>query len=215
MSNNTSRNPDTGRTQRKRLTDSVVRSFVPPKKGNRIVYDSAVPGFGVRITAGGTRSFILNYWHDGRERRMTIGQFPTWTAASGRMQAQRLKRDIDLGIDPLDARNQQRSAPTIRQLFERYDLEHLPTKSIRSAADDRSMWRNDILPAMGRMKVARISPHDCDALHAKISETRPVRANRVMEVLRKALNLAIRWGWMIAIPLLVVAEIPNRSAIAI
>jgi integrase len=28
-----------------------------------------------------------------------------------------------------------------------------------------------------------------------VSATRPVRANRVVEVLRKAFNLAIRWGW--------------------
>lgn len=191
-------NPDTGRTrtEKQRLTDTLVRKLPVPAKGNRIVYDETVPGFGVRITAGGTRSFILNYWVKGRERRMTIGQFPSWTAISGRTQAQRLKRDIDLGIDPLAERNDERSAPTVRQLFERYDCEHLPTKSARSASDDRSMWRNDILPVLGSMKVAAIKPHDCDALHAKISQDRPVRANRVLEVLRKALNLAIRWGWL-------------------
>lgn len=198
MSQHTVRNPDTGRTraEKRRLTDSLVRKLQAPSKGNRIVYDETVPGFGVRITAGGTRSFILNYWVEGRERRMTIGQFPSWTAISGRTQAQRLRRDIDLGIDPLAERNEKRSAPTVRHLFERYDLEHLPTKSARSASDDRSMWRNDILPALGGLKVAAIKPQDCDALHARISQDRPVRANRVLEVLRKALNLAIRWGWL-------------------
>ena len=45
------------------------------------------------------------------------------------------------------------------------------------------------------MKVAAVTPTDIDALHAEISQTRPVRANRVVEVLRKAFNLAIRWGW--------------------
>lgn len=198
MSKPTAINPDTGRThaQRRRLTDSLIRKLPTPAKGNRIIYDEIVPGFGVRVTAGGTRSFILNYWVEGRERRMTIGQFPSWTAASGRKQAQRLKRDIDLGVDPLAEHNEKRSAPTIRQLFERYEREHLPTKSERSAADDRSMWRNDILPVLGSIKVAAIEPHQCDALHRKISRDRPVRANRVLEVLRKALNLAIRWGWI-------------------
>lgn len=198
MSQHTAMNPDTGRTraEKRRLTDTLVRNLSVPGKGSRIVYDEKIPGFGVRITAGGTRSFILNYWVEGRERRMTIGQFPSWTAISARTQAQRLKRDIDLGHDPLAERNEKRAAPTVHQLFERYVREHLPTKSSRSASDDRSMWRNDILPALGSMKVAAIKPQDCDALHAKISRNRPVRANRVLEVLRKALNLAIRWGWL-------------------
>ena len=198
MSKTTALNTNTVRTraEKKRLTDTLVRKLPTPAKGNRIVYDEAVPGFGVRVTAGGTRSFILNYWVKGRERRMTIGQFPSWTAISSRTQAQRLRREIDLGHDPLAERNEKRSAPTVRHLFERYEREHLPTKSARSAADDRSMWKNDILPAFGSMKVAGIRPQDCDALHHKISRDRPVRANRVLEVLRKALNLAIRWGWL-------------------
>jgi hypothetical protein len=45
------------------------------------------------------------------------------------------------------------------------------------------------------MKVAEVSSDDVDALHAEISRTRPVRANRVIEVVRKAFNMAIRWGW--------------------
>ena len=38
-------------------------------------------------------------------------------------------------------------------------------------------------------------PTDIDALHAEVSATRPVRANRMIEVVRKAFNLALRWGW--------------------
>jgi integrase len=58
------------------------------------------------------------------------------------------------------------------------------------------MWRNDILPALGAKKVADLRWEDCDDLHRAISRTRPTRANRVNEVLRKALNLSIRWGWI-------------------
>ena len=44
------------------------------------------------------------------------------------------------------------------------------------------------------MKVTTVKSTDIDALHADISATRPVRANRTIEVMRKAFNLAIRWG---------------------
>ena len=61
------------------LTDSAVKRLPPPARGNRITYDTAVKGFGCRVTAAGARAFILNYrTNAGRERRYTIGAFPDW-----------------------------------------------------------------------------------------------------------------------------------------
>lgn len=188
---------DTERTPafREKLSDQLSRDAQPPVSGNRIIYDAKLPGFGLRITAKGVRSFVLNYRFKGRERRITIGQYPTWKLLAARKQAEHLRRQVDLGIDPLEERIADRTAPTIRDLFDRYAREHLPTKAPRSAADDRSMWINDILPVMGARKVTDLTSVDCDELHRAISINRPTRANRVIEVLRKALNLAIRWEW--------------------
>jgi integrase len=83
----------------------------------------------------------------------------------------------------------------MEDLFARYEAEHLPRKSSRAAADDRSMWRKIVLPQLGTMKVTAVKPDDIDALHAEVSKTRPVRANRMVEVVRKAFNMAVRWGW--------------------
>jgi integrase len=185
-----------------RLTDKLVQAMPLPDKGARITYDGDVPGFGIRVTANGAQSFVLNYMSAGRERRMTIGRFPTWSATAAREEARALRRKIDSGIDPMDERESEeaavateRSAPTMKDLFTRYDAEHLPRKSPRAAADDRSMWRNIVLPQIGAMKVADVKPDDIDALHAAVSKTRPVRANRMVEVVRKAFNMAVRWGW--------------------
>lgn len=189
---------DTARTQtvRQRLSDKVVRDAEAPPRGNRIIYDADLLGFGLRITAKGARAFVLNYRVKGRERRITIGQYPTWTVLAARKQAEQMRRQVDQGQDPLEERVAERSAPIVRDLFERYAAEHLPTKALRSAADDRSMWLKDILPRLGAKKVGDITTRDCDDLHGAISADRPIRANRVIEVLRKALNLAIRWGWI-------------------
>jgi len=185
-----------------RLTDVMVRHLPVPNQGATITYDREVPGFGARVTAKGARAFILNYMSNGRERRMTIGQFPTWSSTAAREQARSLRRKVDAGIDPMEERAAEeaeaialRSAPTVRDLFTRYEAEHLPRKAPRAAADDRSMWQNIVLPRIGETKVALVTPADIDALHAEISKTRPVRANRVVEVVRKAFNMAIRWGW--------------------
>lgn len=189
---------DTARTREvpAPLTDRAVRDARVPERGNRITYDMRLTGFGLRVTAAGARSFIFNYRIKGRERRITIGQFPSWTVVAARKHAECLRRQVDMGVDPLGDRIAERKAPTLRDVFERYAREHLPTKARRSAADDRSMWVNDILPALGMRKVADLCHRDCDALHSAVSRDRPIRANRVNEVLRKGLNLAMRWGWL-------------------
>lgn len=190
------------RTASTHLTDRLIRGLPPPPTGAVITYDADLPGFGIRITANGIRSFILNYVVNGRERRLTIGRFPTWSTTAAREQAKSLRRKVEAKIDPLEEREAERraaersrSAPKVRDLFERYAVEHLPRKAVRSAADDRSMWEKLILPQIGEIKVDLVSPVDIDALHAHVSLTRPVRANRMVEVMRKAFNLAIRWGW--------------------
>jgi integrase len=184
------------------LTDRSIRALPIPPAGAVITYDADVPGFGIRITAKNVRSFVLNYVVNGRERRMTIGRFPTWSATAAREEARALRRKVDARIDPLDQQEAQlraaeatRAAPTMQDLFSRYAAEHLPRKAPRSAADDRSMWRQIVLPRLGSLKVDAVQPADIDALHTEVSSARPVRANRVVEAMRKAFNLAIRWGW--------------------
>jgi integrase len=180
----------------RRITDQFIKNLEPPDQGNAVTYDDRVKGFGVRITANGAKAFILNYRCNGRERRYTIGRYPAWSVAAARKEAECLRKQIDVGHDPLVERNDGRSAPTLQDLWDRYEKEHLPHKVARAQADDRSMFRTYILPELGRTtKVSAVTPSEVDRLHRKIGEIAPVRANRVIEVLRKAFSLAIRWEW--------------------
>src|SRR5215469_1448904 len=114
-----------------RLTDAVVKRFPTPAKGSKVHYDGDVPGFGCRVTAAGARSYILNYVvrGTGRERRYTIGQFPDWSTTAARTRARELRRDIADGGDPLGDLQDQRAAPTVAELADRFEAEHLPRKA--------------------------------------------------------------------------------------
>jgi len=179
-----------------KLTDRLVRSLPLPASGNKITYCDELKGFGCRVTHKGAKAFVLNYTVSGRERRITIGSYPEWSVQAARDQATKLKREVDLGGDPLSKREADRDAPTVQDLFDRYAEEHLPRKAARSAADDASMWKTYVLPKLGRLKLRDLSTSDVDALHRAISRLHQTRANRVIEVLRKGLTLAVRWGWV-------------------
>ena len=180
-----------------RLTDAAVRKLSPPDKGQAMCWDSEVKGFALRVTPGGAKAFVLDYRHEGRQRRITIGSYPDWSVQAAREAAKAMKREVDQGRDPMGERHAERAAPTMNELWERYQNEHLPRKAARSQADERIMWEKIILPRFGKIKVASLTHEDIDALHRDVTTVRgtPVRANRTVEVLRAAFNLAIRWKW--------------------
>lgn len=179
-----------------KINETFVKKAAAPEGGNKIYYDSEIPGFGLRVTKTGTKAFILNYHINRKERRFTIGKSPAWSAAAAREKASGLRRLIDQGEDPLDERIERREAPTVAELWKEYEKVHLPTLSHRSQTDQRGMWANYILPDLRAIAVKELTSRQIDRLHAKISKMAPTRANRVLEVLRKALNLAIRWDWI-------------------
>jgi integrase len=179
-----------------RLTDTAIKQLPAPEGGNKVAWDDAVRGFGVRVTAGGSRSFILNYRRklDGKERRITIGSFPDWSVVAAREEAKRLKREIDGGADPIGEQEESRAAPAMADLCARFLEDYVPRKSPATQRDYRQQIATDILPTLGEMKVAAVTFADVDGLHRKISKRAPTHANRVAALLSRMFTMAVRWG---------------------
>ena len=143
------------------------------------------------------RSILHPPLHDqaSRERVFTIGSAGDWTTTAARAEAKRLRRLIDAGGDPLGEIEDERAAPTVSELCDRFEAEHLPRKRPRTAADYEGMLRVWIRPHFGpHAKVADVTFADIDALHRKISKTGcTYRANRTVAILSKMFSLAVRW----------------------
>jgi integrase len=177
-----------------KLTDKIIDALPLPAKGSKRYPDAKTPNFGVVVTEYGKRSFYLRYRNSRDvDRQYKIGNRPEWTTSAAREEAERIKRAVDLGDDPVADQKELREAPTVADMCQRYDAEHLPNK--RSAKDDRLMINKDILPALGGKKVADITFSDMDTLHRNKARQAPVKANRVIALLSKMFSLAIRWGW--------------------
>ncbi|MGO9607825.1 MAG: tyrosine-type recombinase/integrase [Candidatus Binataceae bacterium] len=176
-----------------KITDKTIKGLRPPEQGNRIVYDHEIRGFGVRITAGKAIAFILEYSIGGRQRRYTIGPWPAWTATAARAEALKLRGNIAKGIDPLAEKAEQRAAPTVAELAERYIEEHaIPHKRPSSVRNDKGMLEKHIKPELGNLKVAAVGRTDIERLHRKL-RSHPYQANRVLALLSTVMTKAIEW----------------------
>jgi integrase len=180
-----------------KLTDNLLRSLPAPERGNKITWDDAVKGFGARVTAANARAFVLAYRRkaDGRQRQFTIGSYPDWGTTAAREEAKRLKRAIDGGADPVGEQEDTRAAPTVADLAARFERDYLPRKRATTQRVYRQQIAADILPALGKMKVAAVSHADVDGFHHRLSARAPTHANRTLAVVSRMFNLAVRWGW--------------------
>jgi integrase len=174
-----------------RLTDTEIKDLAPPAQGNRIVYDPEVKGFGVRLTAKGARAFVLNYRIDGRERRITIGSFPDWSTKAARDRAKELKRQIDLGADPMQEREEARAAKTVGELCDLFESDFLGKRRATTQADYKSLMRLYVRPKFGKLKVEALRHSDIAAVHREIAKRAPYRANRFLAVMSVLMKLAV------------------------
>lgn len=80
-----------------------------PGKQQSIFWDAKTPGLGLRVTAGGARSYIFETRLNGKTIRMTVGDTRTWTVVKARAEATKYKAMTDQGIDPRQERANQRA----------------------------------------------------------------------------------------------------------
>lgn len=188
-----------------KLTDGKSGSIAKaeaPDKGQRFIFDDhrdAPRGFGLRITAAGGKAFIMKYAVDGRERRKTIGPWPTWSLEAARTQAHDLLRGIAKGEDPLEEKRRRKAEPTIADLAEDWLEKH--ASGLKSESAIRGYVLNDIVPAIGRLKVSDVRRRDViEVIEAKAENT-PRAAAQVLLYARRMLDYATDRDFIPANPL--------------
>lgn len=172
----------------KRLIDGAL-----PSATTAFLWDEALPGFGVKIEPSGHRTFVLQYSHGDRSRRLKLGRVGDLTLDEARREAQRLRGQVALGRDPGAERTVARQAPTLRAFAERYLSEHARLKKRpRSVLEDERNLRLHLLPVLGARKVIDVDRADVARLHSAMSGT-PIAANRCLALLSHMLTMAERW----------------------
>lgn len=93
------------------LNASVIAELQLPSRGQTIVWDTKLKGFGVRLTKS-AKSFICESRVAGRTRRVTIGSTSLFRVAEARKEAKRLLGQMASDLDP-NAEKAERRARTM------------------------------------------------------------------------------------------------------
>jgi integrase len=188
---------ETREAKRVKITQTTVKTAEAPASGNSIQYDDKIGGFGIRVTAAGVKSFVLNYRVGGRKRRYTIGKWgDTLPAGVARKKAKKLVQYIEDGGDPLEDRESEHSEPLVADLADDYIKDYVVERQKRASSiyNDKLILRRHVLPTrLWRLRVSDVTRRDVQSLHTSMRAT-PYAANRTLSLLSAMFSLAIMRG---------------------
>jgi integrase len=176
-----------------RITKRFVDSLVPgPKEFEH--WDDQLPGFGIRIKPSGVKTYVIRYRTPSGQRRLKLGRHGKLTPEQARNLAKARFAEIEAGGDPSAVRQENRAAPTLRELAERYLKDYVDVHhKAGTAKETRRLIERNLLPRLGDRKVLDISFEEVARLHGSMRET-PIEANRTLSAFRGMMNKAEKWG---------------------
>ena len=176
-----------------RLTDKSVAGAKPVNGTRYELWDAVVPGFGVRISEKGRKSWFLMYSLYGRRRRMSLGTYPITPLADARQAARNALVEVEKGFDPAADKIQQRKTrpQTFGELAQEY-LQRHATPNKRTGKEDEKKLNGDVLPEWRHRKVETIRRADVIRLIETVyNRGAPIASNRLLALIRKIFNWAI------------------------
>lgn len=186
-----------------KFTDAGIKAL-KPRAERYIEWADGTPGFGLRVSPQGRKSWVFMYRFEGRARMMTLGSFPEVGLAAARKAYGEAFEQAELGNDPAAGKvrgnKEDREAPTVATLVDEY-MERWAKQRKRSWREDDRILRRDVVPEWGRRRARDITRRDVLALLDGIVERgAPIQANRTLAVVRRMFNFAIERDMVEASP---------------
>ncbi|WP_443749393.1 tyrosine-type recombinase/integrase [Asticcacaulis solisilvae] len=146
-----------------------------------------VSGFGLRVAAGGTKTFLYRYRTSaGQQRFVTLGRFPALTVEEGRQLAQLRAAEVAKGADPSRDRKLYRTAPTFADLASHYLGEYASSRGLRPATVSNAKTVLKVaVEKLGTRKVADVTTVDIRRLHGDLRKQGQTKAKARAQTLRQ------------------------------
>jgi integrase len=179
-------------SRRVKFTDRSLKAIKPPPSPKQVDYfDETLPGFGLRVSYNGRKSWTVLYRCNGVKGRLTFGRLDLMPLADARERARAALKAAANGDDPAAQKYRDREAPTFKNLVERYIEEYAKPRKLTWKKDKRLLESN-LVPALGRRKAHLMTRTELRTELNKVkNRPAPVEANRTFEVVRRLFNWAI------------------------
>lgn len=191
------------------FTDLMLRKLAADGKDRIEVWDARVPGFGMRVSASGTKTFVLVYRHRGRPRRLTLGRYPFTSLADARDKATEALRQVEQGSDPALCEHAEDDPKfqfdaVVGQFIERHCKVHNKASTAKETA---RLLQKHFVGAWGKRDIRDIrQAHINDILDELIGDDKPSEANHALGVIKTLFQWCVERNMLAVSPCLKVKK---------
>ncbi len=176
--------------ERRRLTDAAI-ARLRPREREYTVWDSRMPGLGVRVRPKGGKTYVFLMDSLSRVERVSLGP----VSSKGIEEVRRECHALNADPKPPGTVAQNRGAPLFREFVEgEWKRAHFDGYKASSQRGAGYVMAAKILPAFGSRPLDRIAPHQVRRWFEAYSKAAPGGANRSLALLRQILNFAVACG---------------------
>jgi integrase len=156
------------------------------KAGDPIPGKSDGDGLTFTLSPRGTASWVLRYRFGGRQREVTLGNYPDISLADARKMASEKRVEVAKGADVATVKRLEKmeraQANSFRELAEDYMTRAAPALSPRYRAEIRRYLNKDILPRIGGVPVKELKPAELVMMVERIAQRSKAAARAVFSM---------------------------------
>ena len=182
--------------KRMRLTDAAIARLRPGAR-EFSVWDSRIPGLGVRVRPSGGKTYILLRQADGASKRISLGPVLLKSIAEVRREC----LEHQASAEPDRASGPAHAAPLFRDFVEdAWKEAHFDRYKPSTRRSASWLLNGRLLPAFGTKPLDRITPAQVERWFDAFSRTAPGNANHALTLLRQIMTFAAASGHIDANP---------------
>jgi integrase len=196
----------------KKLTDLTINALKAPKTGRLEIWDTLVPGFGIRITENDARTWFIMYrvgkGDRRKQRRLKIGNAKIMRLPEARMAARDKLLFAATGRDPAGAGQRLpddqavHTGRTVSETVAEYLEKHIAEKTgNRHAKETRRIFEKNVLPVIGERLLSDVTRRDVDDIIERILKRgAKIAANRTLTRLKTFFRWVVNKEYIAASP---------------
>lgn len=163
------------------LDGNFARRKLPLRDHEYCIWDTQLPGFGLRVRPSGKYYWFVRLRHRGKHRRTSLGCTRDVDAELARTQARRLLAEV--ALDGLPKRAVAKATPIMADYVDTYWIDLARCWKPSTASRNIGAWRRDLAPVFGSMRVADVTPADVMRWRDDCAGPAEARFNRAVPVL--------------------------------
>jgi integrase len=167
------------------LTDIQIKAWV--KAGTPIAGKSDGGGLTFTLSKAGTSSWTLRYRYGGKPKECTIGNYPDTDLRNARIEASKLRAQIDQGINVAAEKRKTKLAHRLASTFEDLSRQYLelagPKLKEITRKEVARYLSKDIYPRIGKLPAQEITASEVIYLVEQIAKRSQSVARRTFETL--------------------------------